>query len=225
MPEFDIGYFDPTVVRPVARGARVTIRNRLIAWEQGREFYDGARENGYGGYRYDGRWRRLVPALIARYGLCNRSTVLDVGCKKGFFLHDLSEALPGITTRGIETTKYPIDEGMASVRSVMTVHRFDELPFDDGAFDFVLAFSSIYILNLCGVVSALREIQRVSGGRSYVTLGAYRDREERELFEAWSLLGTTVLHVDDWMEVFAHAGYTGDYYFTTAKSLNLRWVG
>ena len=224
MPEFDIGYFDPVAARRVARGTRATIRNKLVAWEQGREFYDGARENGYGGYRYDGRWRRIVPALVARYGLSNRSTVLDIGCKKGFFLHDLGEALPGITVRGIETSLYPIEEGMASVRPFMTVGRLDELPFDDGTFNFVLAFSSIYILNLRGVARALREIQRVSGGRSYVTLGAYRDEEERALFEAWSLLGTTVLHVDDWLEVFAYAGYTGDYYFTTAKSLNLSWA-
>ncbi|MBM3598876.1 MAG: class I SAM-dependent methyltransferase [Alphaproteobacteria bacterium] len=223
MQEYDIGYFDPSVTRRIARGSR-TIRNKLIAWEQGREFYDGARENGYGGYRYDGRWQRLLPAIIRRYGLTARSAVLDVGCKKGFFLHDLGALLPGIKVAGIETSSYPIDEGMPSVRTHMSVGRFDELPFADGSFDFVLAFSSIYILNLRGVVDALREIQRVSLGRSYVTLGAYRNDVERAQFEAWSLLGTTVLHVDDWMEVFAYAGYTGDYYFTTAGSLNLRWA-
>jgi len=35
------------------------------------------------------------------------------------------------------------------------------------------------------------------------------------------LIGTTVLHVDEWLELFEAVGYSGDYYFTTAKSLNL----
>ena len=45
--------------------------------------------------------------------------------------------------------------------------------------------------------------------------------EEREVFARWNLLGTTVLHVEEWRELFDYAGYTGDYYFTTVSSLNL----
>jgi hypothetical protein len=77
------------------------------------------------------------------------------------------------------------------------------------------------MLNLRGVMQALREIQRVGKGRSVVTLGAYESREGCELLEDWTLLGTTILHVDEWMEVFEETGYTGDYAFTTASSLNL----
>ena len=77
------------------------------------------------------------------------------------------------------------------------------------------------MLNLGDVVKTLREIQRVGKGRSYITCGAYRTPEEREVFARWTLLGTTVLHVDEWRELFDYAGYTGDYYFTTASSLNL----
>jgi len=84
-----------------------------------------------------------------------------------------------------------------------------------------MAYAAIYMLNLRGVMQALREIQRVGKGRSFVTLGAYRTREGRELLEEWTLLGTTILHVDEWQEVFRETGYTGDYAFTTAESLNL----
>ena len=96
-----------------------------------------------------------------------------------------------------------------------------ELPFKDNEFDFVFAFASIYMLNFGGVVNALREIQRVGKGKSYVTLGAYDTSEDKELFQGWTLLGTTVLHINEWLEVFKEVGYTGDYFFTTAKSLNL----
>lgn len=218
MAEFDIGYFDPSVKRTV--GPR-QFHHRLLAWELGKDLYDGGRETGYGGFRYDGRWLSLIPKLAERYGLTAGSAVLDVGCKKGFFLHDLKRLFPGIKARGIENHAYPVEQGLEDMRGDMTIGNFTALPYGDGEFDFVMAFSAIYMLNLGDVVKALREIQRVGQGRSYVTCGAYRTPEERELFSRWTLLGTTILHVDEWRELFAYAGYTGDYYFTTASSLNL----
>lgn len=220
MPEFDIGYPHGQVQRIVPEGYR-TIRNRIIAFELGSEYYDGARENGYGGYRYDGRWSRIIPGLVQRYGLTGSSRVLDVGCKKGFFLHDLKEALSGITVRGIENHSYPLENCMDSVRADVELAPYQALPFLDRSFDFVMAFASIYMLNLRDVMDAIREIQRVGKGKSYITVGAYRTTEERDLFYDWTVLGTTILHIDEWLEVFDHCGYTGDYGFTTASTLQL----
>jgi SAM-dependent methyltransferase len=221
--EFDIGYFDRTVKRALRRGQR-TIRQRMIAFGLGKEYYDGARENGYGGFSYDGRWKRLLPHVIERYGLSGQSRILDVGCKKGFLMHDLKAMLPLALVRGVESHPYPIETAMPDIREAIAQAPYDHLPFPDASFDFVIGFSSIYMLNLEGVMGALREIERVGTGKSFVTLGAYRTEEERELFQAWTLLGTTILHVDEWREVFAYTGYRGDYFFTTASSLNLYWA-
>jgi SAM-dependent methyltransferase len=220
MPECDIGYPHAQVERIVPKGFR-TIHNRMIGFELGKEYYDGARENGYGGFRYDGRWKQIMPSLIKRYGLTAASGVLDVGCKKGFFLHDLKETLPGITVQGVENHRYPLETAMESVRANLILSPYERLPFVDHVFDFVMAFASIYMLSLRDVMEALREIQRVGKGKSYVTVGAYRTREERELFHDWTLLGTTVLHTDEWLDVFRECGYSGDYFFTTASSLHL----
>ncbi|MBP8909973.1 MAG: class I SAM-dependent methyltransferase [Phycisphaerae bacterium] len=220
MEEFDIGYPHSSTPRVLKKGFR-TIRNRMVAAGLDAEYYDGRRENGYGGFRHDGRWSRIVPRLAARYGLTSNSTVLDVGCKKGFFLHDLKQALPGIRVKGVENHPYPIEHAMESVKSDLILAPYEKLPFADEQFDFVLAYAAIYMLNLGGVMQALREIQRVGKGRSFVTLGAYKTAEDRELLEEWTLLGTTILHVDEWLEVFRETGYTGDYAFTTAESLNL----
>ena len=220
MQEFDIGYPHSNAKRVVKKGVR-TIHNRMKAFELGREYYDGDRENGYGGFKYDGRWATILPGIIERYGLTNQSAVLDLGCKKGFFMHDLKQALPGIKVRGIENHPYPIEHAMESVKGDMILGEYEQLPYEDNEFDFVMGFAAIYMLNLRGVTSAIREIQRVGKGKSYITLGAYHTEEEKELFSMWTLLGTTNLHVDEWLEVFKETGYTGDYFFTTAESLHL----
>jgi SAM-dependent methyltransferase len=220
MKEFDIGYPHSKVKRIIKENSR-TIQNKIIAWGLDREYYDGSRENGYGGFRYDGRWAKIMPDIIQSYGLTANSSVLDVGSKKGFFLHDLKQALPRISIKGVENHSYPIEETMDSVKDDVIFCPYEKLPFEDKSFDFVMAFASIYMLNFGGVLNALREIQRVSRGNSYVTLGAYNTKEEKELFLEWTLLGTTILRKDEWLEVFKETGYTGDYFFTSAKSLHL----
>ena len=220
MREFDIGYPHSQTPRVLLAGAR-TIQNKIAAWELDQEYYDGARGNGYGGFSYDGRWAKIIPSVIKEYGLNAQSSVLDVGCKKGFFMHDLKAALPPINLKGVENHPYPIGQAMESVKEDMILCPYEKLPFEDKSFDFVMAFAAIYMLNFGDVLSALREIQRVGKGKSYVTLGAYQTNEEKELFLEWTLLGTTVLHEDEWLEVFKETGYTGDYFFTSAKSLHL----
>ena len=220
MKEFDIGYPHSGACRIVESDFR-TIKNKVIAWGLGREYYDGDRVNGYGGFCYDGRWEKVIPNIVSEYGVGGKSAVLDVGCKKGFFLHDLKQAFPGIKVRGVENHPYPIENAMEFVKEDIVLSPYEKLPFKDGEFDFVLAFASIYMLNFGNVMDALREIQRVSKGKSYVTLGAYHTIKDKELFQEWTLLGTTILHVDEWLDVFKEVGYTGDYFFTTAKSLHL----
>ncbi|MBL78795.1 MAG: hypothetical protein CMH70_01930 [Nitrosomonadaceae bacterium] len=220
MKEYDIGYphsNTPRVIKPDSR----SIGNKLIAWRLDEGYYDGKRENGYGGFQYDGRWATIVPDIIKEYELNSQSSVLDIGCKKAFFIHDLKKALPEIRVKGVENHPYPIEQAMESVKEDIVLCPYEKLPFENNSFDFVMAFASIYMLNFGGVLNALREIQRVGKGKSYVTLGAYRTKAEKELFLEWTLLGTTVLHEDEWLEVFKETGYTGDYFFSSAKSLHL----
>jgi len=56
MREFNplTGYPEPKHPRVVGPDIR-TIENRIIATYRGEEYYDGDRNNGYGGFRYVGR--------------------------------------------------------------------------------------------------------------------------------------------------------------------------
>ena len=77
-----------------------------------KEYYDGNRLNGYGGFKYDGRWLKLLPKLIKRYKLTSKSKVLDLGCKKGFLLKDLNILLPGVKSYGIENHSYALKKAI-----------------------------------------------------------------------------------------------------------------
>ena len=220
MAEIDIGYPHSNTKRIMKEGVR-TIHNRMRAFELGKNYYDGNRDDGYGGFKYDGRWLKIIPNIIERYSLGNHSSVLEIGCKKGFFLNDVKQILPEVKIQGIENHKYPIDHAMESVKKYLIIGDYDKLPYDDKEFDFIIGFSCIYMQNLNGVMGTLREIQRVGKGNSFITLGAFRNKDEKELFEMWTLIGTTVLHVNEWQEVFKETGYTGDYQFVTAETLHL----
>ena len=222
MREFDAlkGYPEPREPRLVHPNIR-TIHNRIIASYRGKEFYDGDRDNGYGGLKYDGRWAPIAKTMMEQYSLSGQSAVLQIGCDKGFLLHEFLQLCPAIKVRGTEVSDYAIECAMPSVKPFVHKASFSELTFASGEFDFVIAIGPVYSLNLADAIKCLKEIQRVGKGRSFITLGAYETEEDLRLFRYWTLLGCTVLSKKDWIEVLNHAGYMGDYKFNTAQSLRL----
>ena len=63
MPEVNLLARYPRAKRNIAARIEHKEENRGIAMQFGREYFDGTREQGYGGYRYDGRW---IPIARAR---------------------------------------------------------------------------------------------------------------------------------------------------------------
>ena len=60
---------------------------RLIAREFGEDFFDGSRSHGYGGFIYNPRfWEPVVPTFQKHWSLNKSSSVLDIGCAKGFMI-------------------------------------------------------------------------------------------------------------------------------------------
>lgn len=195
------------------------IRNRLIAAERGAEFFDGDRANGYGGLRDDGRWQPVAAFMAREYGLATGSRVLHIQCEKGYLLREFEKL--GCQAVGYDTSDYAV--AACDLRSAHVGSPFDR-PHPHqwaGYFDLVLHFG-IYADTLGGVVAGLRGIQRL-GRQAFVKLAAFDSEDDYRLLRAWSLLGETILTRADWREVMAHAGYTGDYHFVTARTLGLAW--
>ena len=216
---FDIGYFKkPIKVRGKVAKER-TIFNKIKAWELGKDYYDGNRLNGYGGFKYDGRWLKMLPKIIKKYKLNKNSKVLDLGCKKGFLLKDLNILLPGIKTVGIENHAYALKKSV-KCQSKLIQSEYYKIPYKNKHFDFVIAFNSLYMYNLGDVIKSLKEIERVSK-KSYIVLASGENDKERNKFYKWTLIGTSILLQKEWKKLFKDIGFKGDYYFSSAKSLGV----
>lgn len=196
------------------RGGEKTEEDRMIARRFGREFFDGERRTGYGGFHYHPRfWEPVIPAFRDRWQLTAESSVLDAGCAKGFMLYDLQRLIPGITVAGIDVSEYAIEHAKHEVRPHLRVADIRNMPFPDRSFDVVISITTVHNLDLAGVKEALREIERIKTRGAFITVDAYRDDEQRRRMEAWNLTARTVLHVDQWKALFEEVGYTGDYFW------------
>lgn len=192
--------------------------NRLIARRFGFEYFDGTRDQGYGGYRYDGRWRPIARDIADYFGLKAGDRVLDVGCAKGFLMRDLIEAVPGLEVWGLEVSQYAIDHCDEAVRGRIVRGSADRLPFPSGAFAAALGINVIHNLPYDACVAAVREIERLAPGRGYIQVDAYRNEEERDVFLDWVLTAETFGTPEMWVELFRKACYTGAYYWTILET-------
>jgi ubiquinone/menaquinone biosynthesis C-methylase UbiE len=222
MKEFDLLSSYPSLnKRYVSKNTR-KIENRIVASYRGKEFYDGKRNDGYGGFKYDGRWQNIAKRIFEHYKLKDDAKILQIGSDKGFLLNDLKNFKPKCTVAGVEISEYAIKKTLKKVKRYVKNSYFFDLPYNDNYFDFVIAIGPVYSLNLPDAIKCLKEIKRVGKGKSFITLGAYNTEREFKLFRYWTLLGSSILDKKEWIKVLRHCKYTGDYKFNTAASLNLK---
>jgi SAM-dependent methyltransferase len=196
------------------RVASKTEADRAVARQFGRDFFDGARRHGYGGFNYLPRfWQPVIPTFRNYWQLSAGSSVLDVGCGKGFMLHDLAELIPGITVKGIDISQYAIENVIENTKPHVQVANATHLPFPDNSFDVVISINTVHNLEREECGKALREIERVSRSGSFITVDAYRNDEEKERMYAWNLTAKTIMSVDEWISFFKEVGYSGDYFW------------
>lgn len=197
-----------------ARGNEKTEADRQLARQFGKAFFDGERSHGYGGFHYSSRfWEPVIPAFSEHFELDLQSSVLDVGCAKGFMLYDMQRLIPGIQLKGIDVSEYAIENAKEEVRPLVDVGNALSLPFDDNSFDVIISITTLHNLEVDDLAKALLEIERVKTRGSFITLDAYRNDEEKERMQAWNLTAKTMMHVDEWKTFFNDVGYTGDYYW------------
>lgn len=197
--------------------ARVTQRDKAevaeLAIQWGHDYWDGSRETGYGGYKYDGRWRKVADAMREAYGLKPGMRVLDVGAGKGFLMHDLMEAVPGLKVEGIDISGYAIERAHGLAQGMIKEGSAAKLPWPDDHFDLVISITTLHNLYLQDLFSALAEMERVSKGNKYLCVEGYRNEREKVNLMYWQLTCRAFHTPEEWGFVFQKAGYNGDYEF------------
>ncbi|HYA19890.1 MAG TPA: methyltransferase domain-containing protein [Burkholderiales bacterium] len=191
-----------------------TPENIAIARQHGEAYFDGPREVGYGGYRYDGRWIPVAEDIVRHFKLKPGDRVLDVGCAKGFLVKDLMKICPGLEAFGLDISEYALMHCEPEVIGRLHLGSADKLPFPDNSFSAVVSLNCIHDLERADAVRAVREIERLAPGHGFIQVDSYRTPEQRDVFMSWVLCAKFHDYPDGWIKLFKEAGYTGDWYWT-----------
>jgi SAM-dependent methyltransferase len=178
-----------------------------------KDYWDGDRKYGYGGYNYDGRWVAVAERLVAHYGLRPGARILDVGCGKGFLLHDLKHAVPDASVSGLDISRYALEHAVEDVRGHLVEGTAAQLPFADNSFDLVVSVNTLHNLRVSELESALRDIERVGRGAKYVVVDSFRNEREKVNLLYWQLTCQCFYTPEDWQWWFDRTGYSGDHSF------------
>lgn len=185
-----------------------------LASSFGYEYWDGDRAINYGGYRYrEGYWDDLITDFSRVFNLGKKDfRVLDVGCGKGFLIHDLVNRLD-CTGAGVDISDYAISNTLQNDRIRYCLSCASSLPFADEEFDFVYSLNTLHNLRIDLLFKAIREIERVSRGRSYICVESFRTEREKMNLLYWQVTCNSFYSVESWEYIFELCGYTGDYGF------------
>ena len=190
---------------------KATAAEKAMQW--GYDYWDGSRDTGYGGYRYDGRWAPIAEELISTYNLTNGSKILDVGCGKGFLLHELKTINAEFDVHGLDISSYAIDNSMETIKHAIKRGSAPKLPWEADYFDLVISINTLHNLALPDLWKALKEINRVGKKDKYICVESYRNEREKVNLLYWQLTCKSFLGVGDWDFVFKETEYEGDYEF------------
>jgi len=177
------------------------------------DYWDGDRRICYGGYNYDGRWKKVAEVMVNHYGLKSGDKVLDVGCGKGFLLYDFTQVVPGIEVAGIDISRYAINNAKQEIKPALKVAHAAELPFEDNSFDLIFSINTLHNLYCYELENALKEIERVGRRYKYICVESYRTEEEKVNLLYWQVTCEMFCTPEEWEWWFDLCGYSGDHSF------------
>ena len=198
----------------LARMVDEKVQCMKTAKQYGRDYWDGDRRHGYGGYKYmPGRWKPVAEKLVNIYNLTSGSRVLDIGCGKGYLLYELKLLIPDLDITGIDSSDYGLENAKEQIKPFIFKHKVEvKLPYEDKEFDLVISLGTFHNLRLPELKIALSEMERV-GKKGYLMLESYRNEEELFNLQCWALTAESFFDQKEWIWLYQNFGYTGDYEF------------
>ncbi|MDA7697774.1 class I SAM-dependent methyltransferase [Candidatus Pelagibacter sp.] len=180
----------------------------------GKDFFDGDRKYGYGGFSYNPKyWTEVVKDFVKYYKLVPGSKILDVGCAKGFMLYDLRRQFPKIEIAGIDISDYAIQNCHPEIKDYVKVGDAKKIDFDNDYFDLVISINTVHNLDYEDCKKSINEISRVTKKNAFITVDAFNDEEEKNRMYKWNLTAKTIMSVNEWKKTFNNIGYNGNYFW------------
>lgn len=200
--------------KPLKSRLKVTDADRVLSWKLDNEYFDGNRKQGYGGYKYDGRWKPVAKDFIDHYKLKDGAKILDIGCAKGFLLDEFGKILKNSTLCGVDISHYAIKNNKKKINKYLCVGNANQLPYPDDFFDLVISINSLHnILNINDLKIAFKEIKRVTKKNAFVSLGAYDTNKEKKILDNWAVVASVYMNTKSWIKFFKKIRYNGDYFW------------
>jgi SAM-dependent methyltransferase len=190
------------------------VKCMLEAKKYEKNYWDGHRKYGYGGYKYiPGKWKEVAKNLIKIYKLNNKSKILDIGCGKAFLLFEIKKILPKINITGIDISNYGLKNSKKEIRKYLFKKDIKKtLKYKSNQFDLVFSINTLHNLKINYLMKALKEIQRV-GKKHFICTESYRNEKELFNLQCWALTCESFFSKEEWIWILNNSGYTGDYEF------------
>jgi len=189
-----------------------------VAKKYGKDYWDGKRRFGYGGYKYlPGRWKKIAKKIITTYKLKPGSKILDVGCGKGYLLKEMLLIEPNLKITGIDSSSYAIKHSIKCKNlNIFRCKAEKKFPFKNNYFDLVISLATLHNLEIKNLEKSIKEIERV-GKKKYIMLESYRNNKELFNLQCWALTCNSFFSKKEWVWIYKKFGYKGDYEFIYFK--------
>ncbi len=199
----------------INKRVKISKRKRLNLMKFGKEYFDGDRKHGYGGYHYNKKFfRKVTKEIIKHYKLTNKSKILDIGCAKGFMMYEFRNFLPKAEIWGLDISRYCKMNAIPSEKKFIKLGSCHKLPFRSNYFNFIVSISTIHNLDEKKIPQAIKELERVKKGDSFIRVKGYKNLKEKKFIDNWNLVAKSNLSINKWKKLFKKFKYSGDYEFT-----------
>ena len=178
------------------------------------DYWDGNRKFGYGGYKYiPGYHQHIAKKIISNYSLTNDSRILDIGCGKGFLLHEIKKILKNIKIYGTDISPYARKNSITKIKKNIKIHDArKKFNYSDNFFDLVISINMLHNFRLSNIHNFLLQIEKI-GKNKFICLESFRNEKEQFNLQCWALTAETLIDVESWKWIFEKSRYTGDYEF------------
>lgn len=194
------------------------INNKVFCMREakkyGKNYWDGNRKFGYGGYKYiPGRWAPVAKKLIKDYKLKPGSKVLDVGCGKGYLLYEMLKIIPNLKVYGFDISSYALKKNFKLKNLKIFKHTAEKkIPYKSNSFDLVISINTLHNLEIFNLETAITEINRV-GKKKYIAVESFKNDQQLFNLQCWALTCQSFFSYNEWKWLYKKLKYKGDYEF------------